>query len=82
MGRIKSTMVKKAAKQLLATTPSGTFTTAFEHDKRALANTMPSKSTRNKVAGYIARLVIMRQREKEKTAAPLAPLVETPSEAV
>ncbi len=55
MGRIKSTMIKKAARQLMA--KKLPFTIDFERNKRILKNTMPSKSIRNKIAGYIARLV-------------------------
>ncbi len=55
MGRIKSLMVKRAAKQLLF--GEHNFNESFEHDKKLLGNTMPSKPIRNKIAGYIARLI-------------------------
>ena len=74
MGRIKSLMVKKAAKQLLAALESETFTTEFNHNKRVLGSTMPSKSVRNKIAGYLARVVKMRKVEKE-----MASSIPTPS---
>ncbi len=62
MGRIKSTMIKRTAQQLLSDENSaGAFTGDFEHNKKALQGTMPSKSIRNKVAGYIARI----QRQKQ-----------------
>lgn len=54
MGRIKSTMVKKAAKQLIGTID--VFDDTFETNKKALGRLMPSKPIRNKIAGYIARL--------------------------
>ncbi len=57
MGRIKSTMVKKAAKILVQTEH---FTGDFEHNKKLLRGSMPSKPIQNKVAGYIARLVKMK----------------------
>ena len=61
MGRIKSLMVKKAARQLIGT-KSEYFTESFEHNKKILgSNNMPSKPIRNKVAGYLARLVKMRK---------------------
>ena len=60
MGRIKSLMVKRAAKQLLA--GENQFNEDFNYNKKILGNTMPSKSLRNKIAGYIARL-IKAQRE-------------------
>ncbi len=48
-------MVKRAAKQLLE--GEHDFTDSFEHNKRLLGNLMPSKPIRNKIAGYIARLI-------------------------
>ena len=33
-----------------------TFTKDFDHNKKAIGNTLPSKKTRNKIAGYLARL--------------------------
>ena len=65
MGRIKSTMIKRATRQLLA--GENDFTTDFENNKKLLKNTMPSKSVRNKIAGYIARL----KKEKESTKEPV-----------
>ncbi len=55
MGRIKSTAVKKTARTLLK--ESNSFTTDFEKNKKLLSvYTLPDKGTRNKIAGYIARL--------------------------
>jgi ribosomal protein S17E len=54
MGRIKSTLIKKTARQLLQLENS--FTTEFKDNKNILADTMPSKTMRNKIAGYISRL--------------------------
>jgi len=54
MGRIKSLMVKRAAKELMQKEIA--FTELFEDNKKLLKNTMPSKKIRNKIAGYIARL--------------------------
>ncbi|MEK6892927.1 MAG: 30S ribosomal protein S17e [Nanoarchaeota archaeon] len=54
MGRIKSLMVKRAAKQLLE--GENVFNEAFERNKKVLGNTMPSKPIRNKIAGYLSRL--------------------------
>ena len=64
MGRIKLIMVKRAARQLLE--GEHKFTTSFETDKKILGNTMPSKSIRNKIAGYIARLTKAKRLEKER----------------
>ena len=61
MGRIKSTAIKKAGRTL-AVEPN--FSTNFEKNKEALkAYTLPDKSTRNKIAGYISRL----KRSGQKT---------------
>lgn len=73
MGRIKSLMVKKAAKQLLLAQAEN-YTEDFDHNKRVLASNLPSKPIRNKVAGYIARLVKMKRIALEKP-------VEVPSSA-
>jgi len=62
MGRIKSLMVKKAAKQLLE--GENEFSESFEHNKKILGSTLPSKPIRNKVAGYIARLIRMKKAIK------------------
>ena len=55
MGRIKSTMIKKASRQLIA--QNLPFSESFEKNKKVLKNSMPSKPIRNKIAGYIARLM-------------------------
>ena len=59
-------MVKRAAKQLL--TGEHPFNEEFNHNKKILGSTMPSKSVRNKIAGYIARLNKMRRIEQEELA--------------
>ena len=59
MGRIKSTMVKKTAKNLMGKEPA--FTESFETNKKILGSTMPSKPIRNKIAGYLARLKRMQR---------------------
>ncbi len=65
MGRIKSLMIKRAAEQLLEGEHS--FNESFEHDKKLLGNTMPSKPIRNKIAGYIARLLKAQKMQEIKT---------------
>lgn len=67
MGRIKSTMIKRAAFQLAGSIEG--FSEDFEHNKKLLGNTMPSKSTRNKVAGGIVRIVRQRNlKEHDRRA--------------
>lgn len=53
MGRIKSTLIKRTARSLVKHNISSD---SFEQNKRVLGNSLPSKSIRNKVAGYITRL--------------------------
>ncbi|MEK6927143.1 MAG: 30S ribosomal protein S17e [Nanoarchaeota archaeon] len=65
MGRIKSLMVKRTAKKLIAN-QSESFDATFEHNKKVLASNMPSKPIRNKIAGYLARLVRMKQEESTR----------------
>ena len=63
MGRIKSTAVKKAGRTLVLLPE---FTDDFEKNKEALETyTLPDKCTRNKIAGYIARL---KKAEAKKVA--------------
>lgn len=54
-------MVKRAAVQLFESVEG--FSDNFEHNKKLLKGLMPSKSIKNKVAGYLVRLV---QQQKEK----------------
>ncbi len=70
MGRIKSIMVKRAAKQLLD--DEHIFSDSFNHNKKLLGNTMPSKPIRNRIAGYIARLIRAQKNPKvrKKVALP------------
>ena len=55
MGRIKSTMIKRTARELLEKNPE-LLTKDFDHNKKVLGSEMPSKPLRNKIAGYITRL--------------------------
>ena len=55
MGRIKTILIKRTAKQLIEKEPE-VFTKSFEENKEALKNVFPSKKMRNQIAGYIARI--------------------------
>jgi len=66
MGRIKSALIKRTAKAMLK--EENQFTGKFDNNKKVLKNSMPSKSLRNKIAGYIARLKLMEQSKKEIAA--------------
>jgi ribosomal protein S17E len=64
MGRIKSTMIKRAARQLYAEVDG--FNENFGNNKALLKETMPYKSMRNKVAGGIVKLA-RKDKAKAKT---------------
>lgn len=68
MGRIKSTLVKRTAKELMRQME---FTEAFDQNKKHLHNTMPSKKIRNKIAGYISRLQRKKTLEQKKLHAQI-----------
>ncbi|MEK6840413.1 MAG: 30S ribosomal protein S17e [Nanoarchaeota archaeon] len=54
MGKIKSKMVKRSAKELVKRGIE--FSPDFERNKKILgSNTMPSKKIRNQVAGYLSK---------------------------
>ena len=62
MGRIKTATVKRATHELMKQDID--FSIDFEHNKKLLGNTMPSKKVRNKIAGYIARLERVKAKSK------------------
>jgi len=55
MGRIKSALIKRTARKLIAE-KSDLFESGFDKNKKVLGKSMPSKRLRNKIAGYISRL--------------------------
>lgn len=62
MGKIKSKLVKRTAKNLVE--KGIEFKPNFERNKKTLGNTMPSKKIRNQLAGYLTRL---KKTEKNNT---------------
>lgn len=58
MGNIRTSFVKRTAKELIET-HRGKFTTDFEENKRLVEDysTVSTKHLRNKIAGYVTRLV-------------------------
>ena len=60
MGRVKITLVKRTARDLLK--EENVFTQDFNRNKKVLGNTLPSKRIRNMIVGYIARI---KKRQKE-----------------
>ncbi len=62
MGKIKTKQITRTAEELID--KGIEFTDNFEENKKILGNTMPSKKTRNQIAGYLAR---KKRQEKEKS---------------
>ena len=60
MGNIRTSFVKRLAKELIET---GVFTTDFEENKKLVQeySTVSTKHLRNKIAGYVTRLVRLEQ---------------------
>ena len=54
MGKIKSKMIKRSAKELIK--KGIKFSKNFEENKKILGDTMPSKKIRNQMAGFLAKL--------------------------
>ncbi|MCC6066294.1 MAG: 30S ribosomal protein S17e [Pyrobaculum sp.] len=71
MGRVRPRYIKSLGEKLLEMYPER-FTDNFEENKKAVAELadIPSKTVRNRVAGYITRLVKRRktQEKAESTA--------------
>lgn len=65
MGRIKSLLIKRTAKNLLK--EDNKLEADFEKNKVLIKDVGASKSTRNKLAGYLARLKTMEQKKRETT---------------
>jgi len=63
MGKIKSKLIKKTARNLID--EGIEFHTDFEKNKKILGNTMPSKKLRNQIAGYAARLKKAKQKNNQ-----------------
>ncbi|MBU0894120.1 MAG: 30S ribosomal protein S17e [Nanoarchaeota archaeon] len=61
MGKIKSKMIRRAAKELGQ--KGIEFNENFEENKKILGNTMPYKKIRNQIAGYFAK---QKKLEKKK----------------
>ncbi len=58
MGNIRTSFVKRTSKELIETY-EGTFTTDFDENKILVEKftTVSTKHLRNKIAGYVTRLV-------------------------
>ncbi|ADL58789.1 MULTISPECIES: 30S ribosomal protein S17e [Methanothermobacter] len=58
MGNIRTSFVKRIAKELIETHP-GKFTSDFDKNKKLVEefSTVSTKHLRNKIAGYITRII-------------------------
>lgn len=58
MGNIRTSFVKRMSRELIETHP-GKFTEDFDENKKLVSeySTVSTKHLRNKIAGYITRLV-------------------------
>ena len=65
MGKVRPSFIKTTARKLLEMYPDQ-FTTDFEENKKKVAEltNITSKRVRNRVAGYITRLVKQRERRR------------------
>jgi small subunit ribosomal protein S17e len=67
MGRIKGALIKRTARALLK--EENLFSDTFEANKPYLGTKMPSKSLRNKIAGYITRIKRNEKAKRERQQA-------------
>lgn len=69
MGKVRSGNIKRLARTIFELHPD-LFTKDFEKNKEILNEKfmeyLPSKKVRNKVAGYIVKLVKLKEREKSE----------------
>ncbi|MEM2168692.1 MAG: 30S ribosomal protein S17e [Candidatus Bathyarchaeia archaeon] len=63
--------IKRIARELLKRYPDK-FTTNFEENKKILSSIVlfPSIRTRNSIAGYITRLVVISQAQNKMSSSP------------
>jgi ribosomal protein S17E len=54
MGKVKSKMIRRTTTELKR--KGVKFSTEFDDNKKILADNMPSKKLRNRLAGFIARV--------------------------
>jgi small subunit ribosomal protein S17e len=65
MGNIKQTFIKRVARELFDRYPNE-FTSDFEHNKKKVEEltNVTSKTIRNRIAGYMTKLVRMKEEGK------------------
>ncbi len=65
MGNIRTSFVKRLAKELIENHP-GVFTNNFDENKKLVMeySTVSTKHLRNKIAGYVTRLIRLEQTQE------------------
>ena len=68
LGKVRPAYIKRTARKLLQLYPDK-FTDDFEHNKKVVTELaiVDSKRVRNRIAGYITRLVKIKHREGTET---------------
>jgi len=71
LGKVRTRVIKKVAKELLSKYPSE-FTSNFEENKKALLKLLEveGKRVRNRIAGYVTSLKKMEERKKAVSTIP------------
>jgi small subunit ribosomal protein S17e len=73
MGRIRTKFIKRNTRKIMKEY-EGKFTGEFEHNKKVLDENVDIYGTklRNKIAGYITKLMKQKKKKKVKAAEPEA----------
>jgi len=68
VGKVRISLVKRAARKLLVTYPN-LFGADFEHNKQVVSKLCItySKKVRNQIAGYVTHLVKITQRPQQES---------------
>jgi len=73
LGKVRTKIIKKAAKELLAAYPT-MFTTNFEENKKVIDQVdVYGKKLRNRIAGYISNLKKIEEKRKAGLASASTP---------
>jgi len=74
LGKVRTKIIKKAAKELLAAYPT-MFTTNFEENKKVIDQVLDvyGKKLRNRIAGYISNLKKIEEKRKTGLASASTP---------
>ncbi|RLE49962.1 MAG: 30S ribosomal protein S17e [Candidatus Methanomethylicota archaeon] len=77
MGKVRPAKVKRLAAELIQRYPDQ-FSTDFEKNKQLVKEYLPgvTKKLRNRVAGYVTRLMVIKAREAKPTVTATLPSEE------